>query len=1016
MDYFWLIGCAMLVFLMQAGFLCLETGKIRSKNSINVAAKNLSDLVIASVVFWLFGFGLMFGESIWGIVGGNEFLFGAQSSAWQISFFLFQLMFCGTAATILSGAVAERMSYRGYVLVTLVLCCFIYPVVGHWAWASAFNGNNTGWLQALGFVDFAGSTIVHSVGGWIALSAVIIIGPRIGRFDKDKRIPVGNNLPFSVLGTILIWLGWFGFNGGSTLVFNESVPKVLLNTCLAAAWGGVAATCIFVIRHKFVDVTYILNGVIAGLVSITASAHAVTAPQAALIGIVGGLVLYQGCMVMERLKLDDALSVVPAHLFAGIWGTLAVALFGDASILATGLGFWQQLSVQLLGVVSIGIFCLTVSYLLLRLINHFVPLRVTAEQEYLGMNITEHRASTELIDLLTDMQGQEREGRFDESVSEEPFTEVGQIAKQYNRVINRVQEEMSKRDEAIHSFRSSEKRKSAILDASMDCIITIDRYGNIIEFNPAAERTFGQTKSQVAGLSFVSSFVTSEAQQGFLDSIEHQFSQPEGLLLNRRNRIVLRRISDDTFPAEITITGAAFGGSNEREFTLHIRDITRQKRMQDKLQNLAYCDPLTGLYNRTFLLDSLQRQLEIQPQDCTDIALFFLDLDRFKQVNDTLGHKAGDQLLQEVASRLNQVTRDSDIIARWGGDEFVVMMTGIEDKGHVTQIANKMLHIMRQPVLIQNRQLKVLTSVGVALQDSHQNSAESLIQHADIAMYHAKEAGRDNFKVFRPEMAEQASETFFYAQALRGALNQAQQFFIVWQPKVNARQEFIGCEALVRWQLPDHGVVSPAIFIPIAEQQDMIIELEEIVFHKIFQQLAHWRAQNRAVLPVAINVSGKHLISGRLLPLLQSLMEKFAIPGEWLEIEVTEGVFLTDTERCIAVLKAIKQLQIKVAIDDFGTGYSSLSYLKNLPLDVLKIDRSFVDGCGEQNESDKICSTILKLAESLSLSTIAEGVEIAQQFEFLKNKGCTGFQGYYFYKPMSAEQLAQLMDCQKKSA
>lgn len=524
MDVSWLLVAAMLVFLMQAGFLCLETGKIRSKNSINVAAKNLSDFIIAAIVFWMFGFGLMFGDSFWGLFGTDQHFFGANHSPWQFSFFFFQMMFCGTAATLLSGAVAERMSFHGYIFGTLILACIIYPVVGHWAWSGVYKNDNPGWLESLGFIDFAGSSIVHSVGGWVALAAVIIIGPRLGRYDPHKKLPVGNNLPMSVLGTILIWLGWFGFNGGSTLSLTDEVPKILLNTCLAAAWGGLASSVIFVVRNRYVDVTFIMNGVIAGLVSITAAAHAVTPAASAVIGIGGGVILYVGTWIMDKYQIDDVLSVVPAHLFAGIWGTLSVAFFGDPNILGTGLSTLEQLRVQALGIVVIGAYCFTISYVLLKVINHFAALRVSARHEMLGMNISEHHATTELIDLLSSMKSQERQGNFTDPVPVEPFTEVGQIARQYNRVIHRVQDEMSQRDRAIDSFRSSEKRKSAILDSSMDSIITIDLNGAIIEFNPAAERTFGRHKNQVVGKNFLDLFIIEEDRPTVRESLHHKFA------------------------------------------------------------------------------------------------------------------------------------------------------------------------------------------------------------------------------------------------------------------------------------------------------------------------------------------------------------------------------------------------------------------------------------------------------------------------------------------------------------
>ena len=242
MDIVWVIVSTILVFVMQAGFLCLESGLVRSKNSINVAAKNISDFIVSSSLYWLFGFGLMFGDSQWGLFGWSDFAFAEPADTKLIAIFLFQMMFCGTAATLVSGAVAERMSFMGYMVVTVTIALFIYPFVGHWAWAGIITGEPIGWLEKIGFVDFAGSTVVHSVGGWVALAAVLVIGPRIGRFTGSASAIPGSSIPTAILGCLLIWLGWFGFNGGSTLAWNNSVPLILLNTCLAALAGGVVAT------------------------------------------------------------------------------------------------------------------------------------------------------------------------------------------------------------------------------------------------------------------------------------------------------------------------------------------------------------------------------------------------------------------------------------------------------------------------------------------------------------------------------------------------------------------------------------------------------------------------------------------------------------------------------------------------------------------------------------------------------------------------------------------------------
>ena len=1008
LDTGWLLFAAILVFCMQAGFLCLETGKVRSKNSINVAAKNLSDFIVSSILFWMFGFAIMFGQSSMGYFGTSEFLFGANHSPWQYSFFLFQLMFCGTTATLVSGAVAERMSYRGYLIITIVLCTLIYPFVGHWAWSSLYSPQNPGWLESLGFFDFAGSTVVHSVGGWVSLAAIIVLGARAGRFDDNHTFPAGSNLPLSVLGTLLIWLGWFGFNGGSTLTLNEQVPVILVNTCLAAAFGGLSASALFVSRHRFLDVSIMLNGVIAGLVAITASANVVEPASAALIGIIAGLVMYGGERLMLKMRLDDALGVVPAHLFAGVWGTLAVAFFHQSITLFSD-AFWSQLSSQLIGITVVGLFSFTLAWLALNLINRFIPLRVSAEQEYLGMNVTEHNATTELLDLLNSMHTQERQANFNQRVPEEPFTEVGQIARQYNRVIERVQHEMAQRDSLLSDFKSSEKRKSAILNSSMDSIVTINLEGNILEFNPAAERTFGCLQAKVINRNFIELFILEKDRPSVTESLKSKFVASSGLLINRRNTLILRRSTSDTFPAEITITGTTFGSSISNEFTLHIRDVTRQRRLQEKLRELAYSDPLTGLYNRTYFLDALQIALRNIHQDSDSVAVFFLDLDRFKKINDTLGHKAGDELLTEVAARLINVTRERDTICRWGGDEFVIMMTGNHDETTVVTSATKILQVMREAVNLGGRDLKIPTSIGISITSDANCQPMTLIQQADIAMYNAKQAGRDNFKIFELTMARDASDQFNFEQTLRQAIQSAQQFVMFYQPKVNQHRELVGLEALVRLELSPGKFTSPAEFIPVAEESGQIIALEELILRLVFAQLASWHHTNPLTPRVSINLSGLHLLSDTFLPFLNQCMEEFAIPGAWIEFEVTESVFLNDIERCIQVLQVLQGMEIAISIDDFGTGYSSLNYLKNLPVDVLKIDRSFVLECASQKEDAKICSTIIELASTLGLSTIAEGVENQAQFEFLAAHGCDNFQGYYFYRPLSVTRIDELL-------
>jgi len=392
-DVLWIMLCAALVFVMQAGFLCLESGLTRRKNSINVAVKNLADFCLTTIVFWLFAFGLMFGPSWFGWVGTSEFsLDFLDIDPFYGSFFIFQVMFCGAAVTIMSGAAAERMRFSSYLIATFVVSAVIYPVVGHWAWAGLDTGDANGFLNSLGFVDFAGSTVVHSVGGWVSLALLLIIGPRLGRFGADGKPQHirPSNLPLATLGTIFLFIGWIGFNGGSTLAFNNQVPLIVVNTVIAGSIGAISAGLLGYAVQKRLNVTQFMNGCLAGLVAITANCFAVTTPVAALIGLVGGMIAIGVEEFLEFMKVDDAVGAIPVHLGAGIWGTLAVGLYGDLEILGTGLTRIEQIGVQLLGIGVAAIWAFGLTYIILKLINSIHRLRVSAEHEDIGLNLSEH--------------------------------------------------------------------------------------------------------------------------------------------------------------------------------------------------------------------------------------------------------------------------------------------------------------------------------------------------------------------------------------------------------------------------------------------------------------------------------------------------------------------------------------------------------------------------------------------------------------------------------------------------
>ena len=421
-----------------------------------------------------------------------------DGETWLAVFFVFQALFCGTAVTIISGAVAERLRFVAYIVVTVVVSGLVYPLFGHWAWGGALDGG-PGWLAAAGFIDFAGSTVVHSLGAWTALALLLIIGPRTGRFPSNAppQVIQGHNLPLSMLGVILLWVGWFGFNGGSLLEVSPAIGKVILNTLMGGAAGLVSALAVGWIIRGRPDVQLVINGALAGLVSITASCNLISTPGAIAIGSIGGVVMIGASTLLIRLRIDDAVDAVPVHGAAGVWGTLAVALFVDSGSLPTNLGLLGQLGAQLQGVGICFLIGFGVPFLLLRTLHRVFPLRVTQEEEYVGLNVSEHGAHTDVVDLLTVMDNQARSRDLSERVPIEPFTEVGQIATFYNKTLDALE----------HSV----ERTRAIVDSSPQAILTFSEWDQrILTANPAAQLLFGGPEPEILGHA-LSEFLVIEA-------------------------------------------------------------------------------------------------------------------------------------------------------------------------------------------------------------------------------------------------------------------------------------------------------------------------------------------------------------------------------------------------------------------------------------------------------------------------------------------------------------------------
>ncbi len=486
LDLAWTLSCTAMVFLMQAGFCLLEGGMVRTRNTINVAVKNLLDTVVSVLVFGLIGFSLMFGADVGGLVGipgSVDFLSDNRIAG----FFLFQLVFCGTATTVISGAIAERTRLVTFLIIVLFVSAVVYPIAGHWVWGGLLEGTNPGWLAGLGFVDFAGSTAVHVVGGFSALAAAIVIGPR--RNIPNHGVSGGHSLTLAVLGCFLLWFGWWGFNGGSCFAVTSELPRVLINTNFAAAAGGLTAAVICLAYRGRVEVTPLITGVLAGLVSVTAGCDKLTPLMAAFTGAVGaGLAFIAECQLRAR-RIDDVVSAFPVHGIAGIWGTIAVALLAEQSMLATPrLAF---LAVQLVGTLAVAVASFGSVYGLLKFAGMFMRLRVTAEQEALGLNMAEHGATNEVLDLVTEMHAHQLDGNFSRHVTVEPHTEAGQIAAQYNRVIGRVQEEISGREEANLWLKSERLRLQSVLTHAGVGIYQLNEELEFTAVNPTLLETLG---------------------------------------------------------------------------------------------------------------------------------------------------------------------------------------------------------------------------------------------------------------------------------------------------------------------------------------------------------------------------------------------------------------------------------------------------------------------------------------------------------------------------------------------
>lgn len=439
------------------------------------------------------------------------------------------------------------------------------------------------------------------------------------------------------------------------------------------------------------------------------------------------------------------------------------------------------------------------------------------------------------------------------------------------------------------------------------------------------------------------------------------------------------------------------------------RDITEKKIAEERIQYLATHDGLTGLPNRVMFGQLLSIAIESAKRYGRGFAVLFVDLDRFKVINDTLGHEAGDKLLQEIAGRLKQVLRASDIIGRFGGDEFVVLLQEAADRSQVAVVARKILSAALKPMTLVGQECRVTASIGIAMYPGDADGEQALMKNADIAMYQAKEQGKNTFEFFSQTIKTQSLERLTFETSLRHALER-DEFSLHYQPKLDLRTGAItGVEALLRWHQPDLGMVSPVQFIPLAEETGLIVPIGKWVLNTACAQSVAWQREGLPPICMAVNLSVRQFSDANLLADIDEALRHSGLAPQLLELEITEGMVMQNPERATKVLAAIKDMGVRLAIDDFGTGYSSLAQIKRFPIDTLKVDRSFIREIPEDAEDKAITEAIIAMGKTLSLTVVAEGVETLEQATFLREHACDEMQGYYFSKPVEPEKFAQLL-------
>ena len=603
------------------------------------------------------------------------------------------------------------------------------------------------------------------------------------------------------------------------------------------------------------------------------------------------------------------------------------------------------------------------------------------------------RAFTNPIKTIQEvMTAMQVDGNLSRRVDISGEDEIGHMASAFNALADSLQKSVAKVKEGQEQLKLS----AQVFVNSMEAIVITDIENNIIQINKAFSEITGYSPEEVIGKN--PRILKSGRHDQDFYRIMWEILIATG---SWQSEIMDRRKSGEVYPKWLSITVVRNEKGDISNYIALFSDITERKASYERIQHLAHFDALTNLPNRALLNDHLDLAIAVANRSQTQLAIIFLDLDRFKVVNDSLGHHAGDLLLQVVSERLKNCVREIDTVARLGGDEFVILLGSIRDPSDAARVAQKVVETIAIPFMLDGNEVNIGTSIGIGIYPENGLDRPTLLKNADAAMYHAKENGRNNFQFFSSVMNDKAFERLALENDLRRALK-GEEFFLHYQPQIDVQTgKIVGAEALIRWQHPERGLVPPFNFISLAEKCGLIIPIGEWVLKTACAQNIAWQKEGLPPILTAVNISAQQFKQKNFKESIMQILGDTGLAPHLLELEITESAFMENAESMLESLHSLKEIGLHLSIDDFGTGYSSLSYLKHFPIDKLKIDRSFVMDITDDSRNNAIIETIIHLGHNLKLKVIAEGVETAEQLATLRKLQCDEIQGYYFSRPLS---------------